>query len=764
VRLQPIAFSASPNQFFDRVAQEEPHGRFPRYLLGQQTYWTVVGVPGDSQKALLNEDGMIEVERGGFSIEPFISAENRLVTWADVETTPALEDDALPMPSVVWRHPAVALRVTAFASGTPGASMLYGRYTVSNPTDRRLTGKFYLAIRPYQVLPPWQDLNMVGGVSPIREIRYESGVVRVNRSKVVVPFPAPTSFYAAAFEEGGLTSMLNGGRVTPRTDVSDPTGFAAGILAYVLDLAPGARTEVDVAVPFHEPYVEPLTALDTRDAQKMVAAEFQVTRKQWHAVLDRVGIELPTLAAGLEQTRRAALGQALTNRDGAAIQPGSRTYARAWIRDGADISSAFLQMGFPSEVAEFIRWYARHQLPDGHVPCCIDRRGADNVAEHDSPGQFIWLVAQYYRFTRDVGLVADLWPNVVRAIEYLERLRAQRTTATYRVPAMEAFYGLLPESISHEGYAAHPVHSYWDDYWALAGLRAAPLLANAVGDLERHGAFSQLALEFEEDVVASVPRAMAMHATPYMPGSVDLGDFDPTSTAIAVTIAGLEDRLAGPLNQTFDRYLEEVRNRRNPDSGFQAYSPYELRNVEALLRLGRRADAHELLQSIMADQRPPAWHQWAEVSWQAPRTPRFIGDMPHTWIASIFVRTLRTMLVYERTADRALVVGAGIVPDWVTHEQGVRVRRMPTYYGALSYDMKAESATTVRVRLFGDVSRPPGGIVLTSPLDTPIASATVNGKSVTPTSPTTVVIDDAPADVLLRFDAPAPRKAPGAGG
>ena len=31
--------------------------------------------------------------------------------------------------------------------------------------------------------------------------------------------------------------------------------------------------------------------------------------------------------------------------------------------------------------------------------------------------------------------------------------------------------GLLPVSVSHEGYLAQPVHSYWDDAWAVRGLR-----------------------------------------------------------------------------------------------------------------------------------------------------------------------------------------------------------------------------------------------------------------------------------------------------
>ena len=46
-------------------------------------------------------------------------------------------------------------------------------------------------------------------------------------------------------------------------------------------------------------------------------------------------------------------------------------------RDGAFASTALLQMGFITEVRDFLRWYAPHQFGDGKIPCCIDQRGAD---------------------------------------------------------------------------------------------------------------------------------------------------------------------------------------------------------------------------------------------------------------------------------------------------------------------------------------------------------------------------------------------------
>ena len=76
------------------------------------------------------------------------------------------------------------------------------------------------------------------------------------------------------------------------------------------------------------------------------------------------------------------------------LRPGTRSYARSWIRDGAFTCTALLQMGFTQEVREYVRWFAGFQFPDGRVPCCVDRRGADPTPENDSDGELIFTVAE----------------------------------------------------------------------------------------------------------------------------------------------------------------------------------------------------------------------------------------------------------------------------------------------------------------------------------------------------------------------------------
>src|SRR5438093_951665 len=111
IDVRPYEFSRTLDAFFQSIAANEPRGLFPRYLCGEQTYWTSVGsARGGVTQALLNEEGMLEVDRGAFSIEPFLYVDDKLVTWADGSPTQDLEEEFLPIPSSVWRKDGIVLR------------------------------------------------------------------------------------------------------------------------------------------------------------------------------------------------------------------------------------------------------------------------------------------------------------------------------------------------------------------------------------------------------------------------------------------------------------------------------------------------------------------------------------------------------------------------------------------------------------------------------------------------------------------------------
>ena len=720
MRVEPLAFGESANSLFQAIAADARRGDYPRYLAGEQPYWTVVGADGDGAEALFGEDGAVEPFAGGFSIEPFVGVGGSLVTWADVAAEQTLAEGDLPMPTVTWRHPAFRLEITAFAAGEAGRSALVVRYRLHNPGGETLPARLVLAIRPFQVNPPTQFLGTPGGAATVRRIAWEDGRVRLDGGRTVVPLTPSAAFGAVPFDGGPLVDQLRRGELPAAGAVDDPEGHAAGALVFDLAVPPKGAAEVALAVPLHpEASTAPGVELPAPDATAAEVAEWVEARQAataaaWRERLDRVAFTVPPAGRSLIDTLRSNLAYVLINRAGPALRPGARAYARSWIRDGALTSAALLRLGHAEEAREFVEWFAGFQYPSGKVPCCVDRRGADPVPEHDSAGELLFAVAEVFRFTADRDFVRRLWPHVEGAVKYLESLRAERTTAEYRAPAKLPYFGLLPESISHEGYSDRPVHSYWDDFWALRGLKDAAALAGEMGEAAEAERWGALRDAFAADLYASLGRTMAMHGIDYLPGSVEKGDFDATSTTIALAPGGELARLPEPqLRATFERYWRQFLRRRDDGEG-DAYTPYELRSVGAFVRLGWRERARELLAFFLRDRRPAGWNQWAEVVGRDPRAPRFIGDMPHTWVGSDAIRSILDLFAYDRESDGALVLAAGIPEEWLAGGEPVGVSGLWTRWGRLTYRLQREGGRlTARVETLATV--PPGGVVLDLP-------------------------------------------------
>jgi hypothetical protein len=295
----------------------------------------------------------------------------------------------------------------------------------------------------------------------------------------------------------------------------------------------------------------------------------------------------------------------------------------------------------------------------------------------------------------------------------MDSLRASERTPANLTAERRMLYGLLPPSISHEGYAAKPAYSYWDVLWGLLGYKSAVAVAETLGKSGAARDFAQAQDEFRRDFHASVRSAAEVHGISYVPGAADLGDFDATSTTIALAPAGEEQIIPDDLlRATFERYWQNFTDRRDGKAYWDAYTPYELRVAGSFVRLGWRERAHDLLDYFFKDQRPAGWNQWAEVVGREARQPRFIGDMPHAWIASDYIRSVLDMFAYERQSERALVLAAGIPADWL-NGPGFAAKNLRTPYGSLTMSFRRRGAELV-VSLDGD-ARPPGGFLLPSP-------------------------------------------------
>src|SRR5690606_41430312 len=91
------------------------------------------------------------------------------------------------------------------------------------------------------------------------------------------------------------------------------------------------------------------------------------------------------------------------------------------------------------------------------------------------------------------------------------------------------------------------MHSYWDNFWALRGYKDAVEVAAALGEDAEARRMTAARDQFRDDLAASLRAATSRHGIDYLPGAAELGDFDPTSTTIALPPGGAPDWLPGEL-------------------------------------------------------------------------------------------------------------------------------------------------------------------------------------------------------------------------
>ncbi|MFH1368028.1 MAG: discoidin domain-containing protein [Elusimicrobiota bacterium] len=737
--------AATPQRMFELAAMESVKGYYPRWLVKQQTYWTVVGVDKDSNETLFSEDGGIEPFFHSFSIQPFIYTNNSLISYEQVDVTQSLEKGYLPIPAVTWEAKNLVFNQKIFAAGETGKSGSYVRYSIENISPYEVSGKLFVAIRPFQINPPWQ----YGGLSEIKSLRYDKtlfATVFVNEAAGIVSFSEPSGFGAQKTEDGEIVETLQSGELPAAAEVSDARKYASGALEYDFTIPSGQVQEYFFYVPMGKESEYGLPPGD-KPMSEFFDEILTDNIRAWETRLKTVQIKIPE--QGIIDAMKTHLAYILINRDGPLVQPGPRNYQRSWMRDGAIINAALLRSGFAAEAREYVDYMVTMQKPDGFVPFMIEVNKMPDWAkgwtEYDSQGEFVYAIMECYRFTHDKKMLKDYMPAAKKSLEYIAALRNKRLTAEFKdgPDDKKKYYGLVPESNSHEGYFP-AVHSYWDDFFTLKGWKDGAEMAGIIGDSKVAKWADGQAQDLQKTFYNSMYLVMKLKDLDTLPASADYGDFDPTSTSIGIFPCDELENMPHPQTETtFNKYYKDTFMPKLKSNWKGGYTPYEQRNALSFLIMGQKDKALAMVRHFVSASRPRAWNELAEVVFDNYRHPQYIGDMPHTWISAEVVSTIRSLFIYENKDTLELAKGVDIA--WLRSKDGVSVKEMPTYWGAVSYSARI-GGKVFQASVSGDANPPKGFVFVLSDIKK-VKELKINGQSVKVSADGMIVFDKLPAEI-----------------
>ena len=160
---------------------------------------------------------------------------------------------------------------------------------------------------------------------------------------------------------------------------------------------------------------------------------------------------------------------------------------------------------------------------------------------------------------------------------------------------------MMPVSISHEGYSAKPMHSYWDNFWALRGYKDAVEVADGWSRPRMPARFAASRDQFRDDLYALARRrrrssTASTSCRARRSSAISIPPRPPSRWRRAASRAGCRSEL---LRNTFERYWHEFEQRRDGKREWKDYTPYEWRNVAAFVRLGWRERAWEAVRVLL---------------------------------------------------------------------------------------------------------------------------------------------------------------------
>lgn len=360
------------------------------------------------------------------------------------------------------------------------------------------------------------------------------------------------------------------------------------------------------------------------------------------------------------------------------VYPGPYTYKRFWFRDAAFIIHAMLCAGLTERATRALARFPERQTALGYF--------RSQEGEWDSNGQVLWILSRFCALTGQT-LATDWNKPVQHGANWITRKRLSDKLNSPHA-------GLLPAGFSAEHLGPNDFY-YWDDFWGIAGLRAAAKL-----DVNNSAKFLSAADDFKTSVDRSLAACAQRLGRPAMPASpyrrLDAGAIGSLAIGYPLQLCAPDDpRLLDTVEFLLKHcfvnggFFQDMIH-----SGINAY--LTLHVAQVLLRAG---DSRYLdLMDRVADLASPTG-QWPEAI-HPSTNGGCMGDGHHVWAAAEWLLMIRNCFVREEGGR--LILCGGVPARWLDRNQPITFGPAPTTFGSVSLTLTPQPEQSTRVQWQGE--------------------------------------------------------------
>lgn len=612
--------------------------------------WTAVGIPDVAAYPIVDPRGLVTPLYDGWSLDFWIITDGgkKLLPskLEDHEVEQQLQLDPTLAVTTRCEHEGMKLSSTTRVVFDPRRSVeMTSELLATSDED----GWLAVAVRPYNP----EGVQFIDRI----ELLETNHALRVNREATVRFERRPQTLRMAHYAEGDVYLDIRGS--SSRTQVDCEVGMATGAALFRLEA--GVPQKLGVAVSLE------------RDLKKISKAK--LPGQSWEAVL------APNAALRIADPKAQFLYDAavrtllLLSAD--ELVPGPYTYRRFWFRDACLMLHPLLVMGQVERAERILAGFPARQTLGGYF---LSQEG-----EWDSNGQVLWIAARYSALTgRPIG--NELEQALRSGVGWLGRKRV-------RNPSVAGTDGLLPAGFSAEHLGPNDYY-YWDDYWAWAGLKAIAehwARTGAAAETENAAALAEEYAQSIERSIATIPATRSRGGIPAAPGRrMDAGAIGSMVADYPLQLYPEGDfRMMKTANYLIEGcfsqggFFQEMIH-----SGVNAYLTLDL--AQTLLRAGDPRFAG-LIRSVAGLASPTG--QWPEAI--HPQTlGGCMGDGQHGWAAAEWIMMIRNCFVREEAGH--LIIGSGILPEWLAGNGWVSFGPTLTVWGPVSVRLEQNRLTLER--------------------------------------------------------------------